>query len=700
VVERRSDHTVRVRSRSFPVLPLVAVAVLVVSACTSSGGSSVTAPDGTEVDLTHVGNVSAPDFPAGLEWLNVDEPLSLRDLRGKVVLLDFWTQGCINCIHIIPDLKRLEAQHPDTLVVVGVHSAKFDREGQIDAVRQSVVRYELEHPVVNDRDFTVWNAYNAQAWPTTVLIDPNGKIVGGHSGEGIYEIYGSVIATMVEEYGAAGLLDDRPLDVVLEAERAAPSVLAFPGSILADETTGRLFIADSNNHRILVTDLDGAILEVIGGPHGAGGDDDSYVDASFNRPQGMALDSAGRTLYVADLGNHLIRAVDLEARLVVTVAGTGEQGFEDPREPQPAVTTPLNSPWDVLVDGEQVHIAMSGQHQLWTLDLADSTVQTLAGSRREELRDGAALEAGFNQPSGLTSDGSVLYISDPEASAIRTLTLGGEPGSGEVGTLVGTGLFDFGDRDGRGDGVLLQHAISVVAVDGVVFFTDTYNHKIKVLDPRDRSVTTLAGIGAPGWSDGDGRTARFAEPSGISEANGILYVADTNNHLIRTIDIVTGTADTLTLQNLELARAAMSTDLRADRVRLDPVEVAPGNVTLSLVIEVPDGYKFNEQGAFTMEWTSASPAVAAFVGETTYRQVLPTFPREFAIDATGGETVLSAAATVYYCQAGEEDFCLIRDLEIEVPLTVASGQESGAASDVIEVRHVLPALDLPADPIV
>src|SRR5215475_7196021 len=147
------------------------------------------AQKGTQMSAQEQTRVRAPEITGGRGWLNTDKPLSLAALKGKVVLLDFWTYGCINCIHIIPDLKKLEAKYPNQLVVIGVHSAKFLNEKGTENIRQAILRYEIEHPVVNDKDFEIWQSYTARSWPTLVLINPKGKEVGRHSGEGIYDIF-------------------------------------------------------------------------------------------------------------------------------------------------------------------------------------------------------------------------------------------------------------------------------------------------------------------------------------------------------------------------------------------------------------------------------------------------------------------------------------------------------------------------------
>lgn len=278
-------------------------------------------------DFTYAGTVNAPEFPSSVDWLNVSQPLSMDELEGKIVLLDFWTYGCINCIHVIPDLKQLEEEYSDYLVVIGVHSAKFDNEGQTNNIAQIVRRYDVEHPVINDADFVVWQAYGAQAWPTQVLIDPAGKIVGGRAGEGVYEALQPIIAVMVDEYGAAGLLNSEPIaKLVPLADADTP--LSYPGKLLANPSSNRLFITDTDHNRIVITALDDPSDVTIIGTGEQGYVDGTYGQAQFDNPQGLALD--GNVLYVADTGNHAIREIDLSTQTVRTLVGTGEQATRYP----------------------------------------------------------------------------------------------------------------------------------------------------------------------------------------------------------------------------------------------------------------------------------------------------------------------------------------------------------------------------------
>jgi DNA-binding beta-propeller fold protein YncE len=484
----------------------------------------------------------APDFAAGLAWFNVAAPLSLKALRGKVVLLDFWTYGCINCLHVIPDLKRLEEKYGAELVVVGVHSAKFTNERQGENLRRILVRYDVDHPVVNDERFEIWRSYGARAWPTQVLIDPEGYVVGTASGEGNADAFDRAIAAVVHVFDEQGKIDRTPIALSPERERLTMGTLAFPGKVLADEPSDRLFVADSNHHRVLVCSLDGKILDVAGSG-AAGWVDDGFEAARFYRPQGLAR--SGDTLFVADTENHVVRAIDLAARRVTTIAGTGRQAAWG-GVGGAARETSLSSPWDVQLASRLLFVAMAGLHQIWMLDLDQALVMSYAGSGREARVDGPADEAAFAQPSGLSLDRSTLYVADSESNIIRAITL---PPVNDVHTLAGGDLFEFGDKDGSGDDVRLQHPLGVAWAAGALYIADTYNHKIKRLDPKTRRVTTFAGTGEAGMADGPAGRARFYEPGGLSATSTSLYVADTNNHAIRRVSLADGSTTTLEIRD-------------------------------------------------------------------------------------------------------------------------------------------------------
>ena len=471
-------------------------------------------------------NVQAPGFPDGLPWLNVERPLGLADLHGKVVILDFWTYGCINCIHIMEDLKRLEAKYGRQLVVIGVHSPKFDNEKNIETLRRVLLRYDRVDPVVHDIDFRLMRLYGARAWPTLFILDPAGGVVGKVSGEGHYRTLDKVISELFEEY--ADQLSDDPLPLLPEKTKLKDAVLAFPGKIAVSGS--RVALSDTLHHRVLVTDQQGRVQQAFGGRTPGLADGDAH-SARFSSPQGLTF--ADGMLYVADTGNHVIRAIDLKSERVETIAGTGKVGLSDTGG---AVARDVNlrSPWDVAVAGDRLFIAMAGDHQIWLLDLASGRIGVYAGSGREGIRNGDLESAEFSQPSGLSLWGDWLYVADAESSAVRRIHLRGK----RVETLVGTGLFDFGDRDGEFEQAQLQHPLGVAVLDnGDVLVADTYNHKVKRLRVQSRLVETLLGTGAPGDGENPNEIAALNEPGGLAVSGDEVLIVDTNNRRIVRFDL-------------------------------------------------------------------------------------------------------------------------------------------------------------------
>jgi thiol-disulfide isomerase/thioredoxin len=583
------------------------------------------------------GTVNAPEFPAGLEWLNTERPLTMRELRGKIVLLDFWTYCCINCMHVLPELKRLERKWPGELVVIGVHSAKFTGEKETENIRQAVLRYEIEHPVVNDCSMQVWQEYAVRAWPSFMLVDPNGKIVGSHSGERVFELFDGVIAQMAERFEQAGTLNREPLAFALERARRPDSVLSFPGKVLADDDGDRLFIADSNHNRIVIASLStGNVLDIIGsGDPGFG--DGGFGEARLDHPQGMAVE--GDLLYVADTGNHAIRRADLRSRVLVTLAGDGQQAEDLDNRPGPARGRRLNSPWDLDLAHGVLFIAMAGSHQIWGLDLEEGYIAGHAGSGREDHVDGPLLAASLAQPSGLTHDDRCLFVADSEVSSIRAVDL--DPRGGHIRTVVGQGLFDFGDIDGGPQEARLQHPLDVEYVEGTLFVADTYNNKIKSVGLHTRNVRTFCGNGAAGLVDGAPEESRFDEPAGLSSARGKLFVADTNNHVIRVVDIETGEAATFALQDPhKLARR------RVETIRLEPGRVRPGEVTLQITYALPKGAMLNPHAPSHLEITQgADLQVIAVEGETVEAKVRSDAP-------------VRIETSIFFCEEEKQGLCL------------------------------------------
>ncbi len=614
-----------------------------------------------DADNMNNAKVRAPELNGGKSWLNTDKPLSLQALRGKIVLLDFWTYGCINCIHIIPELKKLEAKYPDQLVVIGVHSAKFFNEAETENIRKIILRYEIEHPVVNDADYKIWEQYAVKAWPTQVLIDPNGYVIGHYVGEGNQVEIDEKIAETITEARKKGQLNEKPLAFSLESAKVGNLPLAFPGKVLADEKSNRLFIADSNHNRIVITDLQGKLLDIIGNGQAAL-TDGSFQTATFKRPQGLALD--GENLFVADTENHAIRRVNLKTKEVETLAGDGKQAAWRSVGGE-AKTSRLSSPWDVVKVGDTLYLAMAGTHQIWKLDLTAGQVAPYAGSGAEARLDAPIDEAGFAQPSGLVTDGKKLWVADSESNIIRQIDFQDKT----VETLVGGDLFEFGDRDGEGDDVRLQHPLGVVLYDGKVLIADTYNHKIKQLDPEKRTVKTL--LGSRNAGQVDGIKPQFYEPGGLSVAGSRLFIADTNNHAVRVVNLQSNEVSTLKIQGLtspkEDKTASGSPNLKELKIQMQEVAANSTN-SINFNVNLPKNFQINTDAPNRFEITADGKNIKIETPKGKFDKLPFSIP--FRTLQTGAAN-LKAKFTIYYCREDKTGECLIKTLSWNIPINIS-----------------------------
>ncbi len=470
--------------------------------------------------------IKAPELADGLEWFNVIEPVRIADQRGRVVLLDFWTYSSINCMHTHHDLRHLEDKFGDRLLVISIHSPKFPHERVPANLQKAINRYPVRHPVVNDPSFKTWKQYNIRAWPSLIFIDPDGYIVGLLAGEGRRDQLEKLIEKALRKAAEDMVTPDRPLALERKPEPNNSS-LYFPGKILATENS--IYISDSGHNRIVVINHHGRINRVFG--MNSAGMLDGFTDsAAFNHPNGMV--KVKDALYVADTGNHAIRRINLVNGEVETIAGNGKQGRYESMRYNDARTASLNSPWDLAYDKGYLYISMAGQHQIWRLHLSNNVLERFVGTGREDLTDGVASNSALAQPSGLALGGNALFVSDAETSAVRIVRIP----DGKINTLVGEGLFEFGDRDGTGKEVRLQYPLDVEfsEADNIVYIADSFNNKIKLLDITTKAVHSL---------EFDG----LYEPSGISLHKNFLWIANTNNHCIGRLDLQSGLYETLEL---------------------------------------------------------------------------------------------------------------------------------------------------------
>lgn len=460
----------------------------------------------------------------GNGWVNAARPLTAEDMQNRLTLLDFWTYGCINCMQVIPDLKYLEEQFGEKLLVIGVHSAKFSGETGNERIAAAAKRFGLEHPVINDSDYAVWKAMDVHAWPTLILLGPDGTEISRYSGEGHRaELERDMKKALKKLDGPV-----TPLADLLPQEETKTKLLSFPARLAFGN--GLLWIADSGHNRIIAVNPEsGEVKETIG--TGTQGRQDGPLEtAQFNHPRGLTL--AGHILYVADTDNHALRAVDLEAKTVTTRAGTGQRGWQlDTKKTVKAEGETLASPWDVefMEGGKTLAIANAGTHQIYGYDTANQTLFVLAGNGRESLYDAPAPRATLAQPSGLslTADGTLFFV-DAESSSLRALS------NNRVNTLIGTGLFDFGLVDGRYPAAQLQHAQGLAATSEHIILADTYNNVLRLYDRASGVLSTLPLKGGT-----------LNEPGDVLIVGETVYIADTNNHAIKTIDLKTGALKTI-----------------------------------------------------------------------------------------------------------------------------------------------------------
>ncbi|GAA1860751.1 NHL domain-containing thioredoxin family protein [Brevibacterium marinum] len=563
----------------------------------------------------HQIKVRAPEL-IGRRWMNSGgKELSLADLRGKVILLDFWTFCCINCLHVLDELRPLEEKYSKELVIIGVHSPKFEFERTVEAVDQAVERYQVEHLVLDDPDLVTWQAYTARAWPTLAVIDPEGYLVATLSGEGHGAGLGEIIEGLIDEHSAKGTLHSG--DGPYVPPPAPETELFYPGKVTA-LPSGNLLVADSGHHSLVEYDASGqTVIRRIGtGERGAA--DGDFARASFSEPGGIAVlpatvaAKAGYHLVVADTVNHSLRGINLETETVTTIAGTGEQHMvgaidnvvgthgELGRYDGPALDVKLSSPWDVIFvpSTAEVVVAMAGNHTMWSFDPETQAIRLLSGTMNEGLADGDAETAWFAQSSGLdlSPDGDV-FIADSETSAVRRL----DPKTGAVTTLIGEGLFDFGFRDGPAAEARLQHPLGVRSLpDGSVAIADTYNGAIRRYDFTTNDVSTLArGLREPS----DIFVVEATESAGAAEAaEAELLIVESASHA---------------LTRVKLPKDAQRVDEGALTSRRPSTEIASGPVSVSVSFTVPAGQKLDDR------W-----------GDPTYLQVSST-PPELIISGSG-----------------------------------------------------------------
>ncbi|MCT2177833.1 redoxin domain-containing protein [Brachybacterium muris] len=607
----------------------------------------------------------------GRAWLNTGGvELDLEDLRGKIVLLDFWTFCCVNCLHVLDELRPLEEKWSQELVVIGVHSPKFEFEKDPEALADNIERYEVSHPVLDDPELRTWSEYGARAWPTLMVLDTHGRIAGNLSGEGHAANLDALIERLVAEGEADGSLRRGPAPTVL-TERT-PQTLRYPSKVTSLRD-GRVVVSDAGQHRIVVFRPDGVTVDEVIGEGIRGHVDGDAEQARFAEPNGVlelpeeVAEEVGYDLLVADTANHLLRGVKLgqdrllrarTATEVMTVAGTGQQWMQGqplPRGEDDPRSFDLSTPWDLAwstVLNRSV-ITMAGIHQMWMFDPVVQGLAVLAGTTQEGLVDGPVVGSWWAQPSGVDElpDGR-LVIADSETSAVRIL----DPHVMRVSTLVGEGLFDYGHVDGAAATARLQHPLGVTALpDGRIAVADTYNGAIRLIDEHGAEddsatvVTVATDLREP--SD-----ARVGPPvDGI----GQLIVVESGAHRLTWVPV---------------AKAAERViDEGAQRSERPVTEVGPGPLTVRVLFTPPEGHKLDDSlGPSTQVSITTSPASMIRDGAGTGTEL----ERVLELDPAMTEGVLHVNARAASCDADptvEFPACHMHQQDWGVPIRVVEG---------------------------
>ena len=581
--------------------------------------------------------------------------LEITDFRGRFLLLDFWTLCCVNCHHVLAELRPLEAKFADVLTVVGVHSPKFEHEKLPESVAAAIERHDIEHPVLNDPDMATWQSYGVRAWPTLVLVDPLGEVIATYSGEGHAHAIEALLEDLVPGYESRGEL--RRGAGAYVAAPPSNSVLRQPGKITAVPTRWRehlggadLLVSNSGGHDLVALssgNIEAPLARIGAGSRGS--TDGDFSSATFAEPYGAKFlptelaDRLGYQLVVADTANHLIRAIDLVGKTVRTIAGTGAQWMQQQPTQGPGLEISISTPWDVEFFEGKLLIGMSGEHRVWSYDFESGELGIYAGTTNEGLVDGPLAEAWFAQPSALVASRTQpgkLWLIDAETSALRLIE------NQRITSVVGQGLYDFGHVDGPAHQALMQHPLGAVELpDGNVLIADSYNRAIRKYSPATNTVSTVA--------------RNLSEPSDLE----VLETAAGAK-----IAVVEAAANRITLLPLEAGAMVQGAAMRTTRPAL---EVGRGELELDVVFAPPPGQKLDDR-----------------YGPSTYVVVSST-PRDLLVDGLGNGTeltrklrlaegategVLHVAAKGASCDiGGENPTCHIHQQDWGIPIRVVEG---------------------------
>lgn len=595
------------------------------------------------------------------EWFNVSRPLEISDLKDRVILLDFWTYACVNCIHTLPEIKRIEKEFGNKVVVIGVHSAKFNNEKDSAEIRKAILRYDISHPVVNDSELKIWDNFSVKSWPTFILINPHGNVVETYTGEEGAVLAKKHLRKLVSKFKYQ--INRDPLPTLLESNNLVGNVLNFPTKLeytsdfsYKNHHAPALFIANSGKNNIIAASLSGNMIAKIG-IEKDGFEDGSFGAAAFNAPQGLLYDSG--KLYIADTGNHALRVVDFKTGIVSTLIGSGERG-EALAGVLEAKDVDLSSPTalEFFPDKNHIAIANSGTHQILSYDINKNMLSVLAGNGEEGIDDGGIENNSLAQTADMSAYGKKLYFVDSETSSLRVLDE-----KGIVSTLIGQDLFKFGYENGTKDKALMQHPLGLMVDDTGAYISDSFNHIIRKYDFASKTIRNLVGARKRGEDVGSANKTQFDGPEGIVATLGNFYIADSNNNRIIAVNRASLNAEILDIMPPLKLNKESFVEYLPNLQKMELIKVK-SDADISLTIDVNKGWKINEMGpSFINLLELVKDHQANLVTSFDWNMIKGkslTLPKL----TDGKEYILQG--TIYYCEDKKNALCYVKSHEQKI----------------------------------
>ncbi len=605
-------------------------------------------------------------------WFNVSRPLEASDLKDRIVLLDFWTYACVNCVQVSQEIKKIEEQFGSKLLVIGVHSGKFDNEKDLAEIKKAIIRNDITHPVVNDPDFRIWNSFSINAWPSLVLINPRGKIEKVYVGESESMEVKSGIKKLISKFKYEVNRD--PLPIVLEKNTVVSNVLEFPTKLeygadftYKSRSAPAIFISNTGKNNIIVTSLSGDIILKIGsGIRGL--QDGSFDSAAFNSPQGL-LYRAGK-LYVADSGNHALRQIDFKSGKVTTLIGSGQKGsvILSAAEVSDGKSFDLASPTDIefFPNYDNIAIANSGTDQILNYNISKEWVSVLAGDGSQGIMDGKYPNNILAQTSDMSVYNRKLYFTDSESSSLRVMDE-----AGEVKTLIGKDLFKFGRKNGGKQEALMQHPMGLMVDDTGAYISDSFNHIIRRYDLSSGQISTLVGGKKRGDNLGSGSATEFDQPEGIISVLNNFYVVDSNNNRIVILNRGNFNSTILdVMPPLKLTKEGFLQYL-PNLTKLPEIAVK-SDAEISLKIDLKKGWKINEMGpSFVNLLEKAKEDQVDLITVIDWQSLKA---KEAKLPKLNSKKDYILQGVIYYCEDKKNALCYINSYEQK--LVVKSGEKN------------------------